>query len=201
MSGTDPDNWFPLKCNSSRFDKAPTALGTVPLKLFSEMKSRSRIVEEVTALGTELLKSFSPISSHIISVQQPSASGMEPYQVRFGKIWFRAALKGTNLRGQTPICGFLRFPPKICRFLVSQMLRFPGKGKNQRKCARICENLRLGSVCPLRFVPLSAPWLIMGAHELEKTGLNPKSSKKVGQQSPWENWAFSGLIRAFSGLP
>ena len=37
------------------------------------------------------------------------------------------------------------------------MLCFLGKGENQRKSARICENLRLGSVCPLRFVPLSAP--------------------------------------------
>ena len=37
---------------------------------------------------------------------------------------------------------------------------FPGKGDNRRKSARICENLRLGSVCPLRFVPFSAPWKI-----------------------------------------
>ena len=29
----------------------------------------------------------------------------------------RAALEGTNLRGQTPICGFLRFPAKISGFL------------------------------------------------------------------------------------
>ena len=28
----------------------------------------------------------------------------------------RAMLEGTNLRGQTPICGFLRFPAKICGF-------------------------------------------------------------------------------------
>ena len=81
----------------------------------------------------------------------------------------RAALKGTNLRGRTPICGFLRVPAVFCGFLrknrrfpakicVSPMLRFPGKGENQRKSARICENLRLGSVCPLRFVPLSAPF-------------------------------------------
>ena len=82
----------------------------------------------------------------------------------------RAALKGTNLRGQTPICGFLRvscgfsavscenqqFSAKIC---VSQMLCFLGKCENQQKSAKISENLRLGSVCPLRFVPLSAPLL------------------------------------------
>ena len=41
---------------------------------------------------------------------------------------FRAALKGTNLRGQTPICGFLRFPAVFCGFL--------------RKSAFFCENLR-----------------------------------------------------------
>ena len=34
------------------------------------------------------------------------------------------------------------------------MLRFLGKGENLQKSAKICENLRLGSVCPLRFVPL-----------------------------------------------
>ena len=86
----------------------------------------------------------------------------------------RDALKGTNLRGQTPICGFLRLPAVFCGFLrfsavscenqrfpakicVSQMLCFLGKGENLQKSAKICENLRLGSVCPLRFVPLSAP--------------------------------------------
>ena len=79
----------------------------------------------------------------------------------------RAALKGTNLRGQTPICGFLRVPAVFCGFLrksavfceicVSQMLRFLGRGENLQKSVKISENLRLGSVCPLRFVPLSAP--------------------------------------------
>ena len=28
---------------------------------------------------------------------------------------------------------------------------------NKMSDSKICENLRLGSVCPLRFVPLSAP--------------------------------------------
>ena len=87
------------------------------------------------------------------------------------EIW--AALKGTNLRGtkrqSAVFCGFLRFsavslrksavlPAKIC---VSQMLCFPGKDENLQKSAKICENLRksakMRSVCPLRFVPLSAP--------------------------------------------
>ena len=31
------------------------------------------------------------------------------------------------------------------------MLRFPGKGENLQKSAKNCGNLRLGSVCPLRF--------------------------------------------------
>ena len=34
------------------------------------------------------------------------------------------------------------------------MLRLLGKGENLQESARICENLRFGSVCPLRFVPL-----------------------------------------------
>ena len=37
------------------------------------------------------------------------------------------------------------------------MLCFLGKGENLQKSAKISENLRLDSVCPLRFVPLSAP--------------------------------------------
>ena len=71
------------------------------------------------------------------------------------------------LRFSAVFCGFLqksavscenlRFPAKIC---ISQMLCFPGKGENLREnlreSARICEYLRLGSVCPLRFAPLSA---------------------------------------------
>ena len=89
---------------------------------------------------------------------------LHTYFLFLGISW--AALKGTNLRGQTPICGFLRVPAKICGFLqksakicVSQMLCFSGKGENLQKSAKICENLRSGSVCPLRFVPLSAPWI------------------------------------------
>ena len=38
---------------------------------------------------------------------------------------YRAALKGTNLGGQTPICGFLRVPAAFCGFLEN--LRFPAK--------------------------------------------------------------------------
>ena len=63
----------------------------------------------------------------------------------------RAALKRTNLRGQTPSCGFLqvlvvfcedlRFSAKIC---VSQMLCFLAKRENLQKSAKFCENLRLG---------------------------------------------------------
>ena len=34
------------------------------------------------------------------------------------------------------------------------MLCFLGKGENLQKSAKICENLRLGSVCPLRVRPL-----------------------------------------------
>ena len=37
----------------------------------------------------------------------------------FGDPIFRAALKGTNLRGQTPICGFLRVPAVFCVDMLS----------------------------------------------------------------------------------
>ena len=157
-----------------------------------------------------------------ISLQKPSLK-MSPLS--------RAALKGTNLRGQTQICGFLRVADVSCehqRFSaksrVSQMLCFLGKKKkqtpvcsqkfcsqflcpltpppsqpakwgisswisfrrashriantqpklrinppkiaklrtnppqiaNKQNYKQINKNLLLGSVCPLRFVPLSA---------------------------------------------
>ena len=80
-------------------------------------------------------------------------------------IWWGRALgdkpkwTNTNLRFAAAFCGFLRksaenrqFAAKIC---VSQMLAvFSRKGERQ---PRICENLCVGSVCPLRFIPLSAP--------------------------------------------
>ena len=67
-----------------------------------------------------------------------------------------AALKRTNLGGQTPIyadstvsCGFLRKSAMFCESLLfpcaSQILCFLGKGKNLQQSARIYENLQLGS--------------------------------------------------------
>ena len=44
----------------------------------------------------------------------------------------RGPRKGTNLRGQTPICGFLRVPAVFCGFL--------------RKSAVFCENQRFSNV-------------------------------------------------------
>ena len=38
------------------------------------------------------------------------------------------------------------------------MLSFLGKGENQPELVKIGDDLCLGSVCPFRFVPLSAPW-------------------------------------------
>ena len=51
-----------------------------------------------------------------------------PGRIKNTTKYYRAALKGTNLRGQTPICGFLRVPAVFCGFL--------------RKSAVFCENLR-----------------------------------------------------------
>ena len=51
-------------------------------------------------------------------------------------------------------CENLRFPNAL----------FSSKGENLQKSATISENLRLGSVCPLRFVPLSAPWSKLYCH-------------------------------------
>ena len=76
-----------------------------------------------------------------------------------------------HLRWQSPICGFLRFPAGIFGFLrenlwfsvvscALQTLEFPGEGVNLRKSAVFCENLRLGSLCHLSSVPLSAPTVL-----------------------------------------
>ena len=78
------------------------------------------------------------------------------FRVLWAQVFYRAA-KGTNanLQFSAGSCAFLRFPAKIGGFLrksaVPKCFIFWEK-------ARISENLRLGSVCPLRFVPLSAPW-------------------------------------------
>ena len=81
---------------------------------------------------------------------------------------YRAARKGTNLRGQTPICGFLLVPAKICGFprksaVSCQNLRFPNAlfSRKRWESARIIGNLRLGSVCPLRFVPIKCALIII----------------------------------------
>ena len=58
-------------------------------------------------------------------------------------------LKGTNLRGQTPICGFLRVPAVFCGSCENQRffcenLRFPNAlfSRKRRESAKICENQR-----------------------------------------------------------
>ena len=43
------------------------------------------------------------------------------------KTVYRAAQKGTNLRGQTPICGFLRVPAVFCGFLRKSAVSCPKK--------------------------------------------------------------------------
>ena len=54
------------------------------------------------------------------------------------------------------------------------MLCFLGEGENLQKSAEICENLRLGSVCPLGFVPLGAPWSFAGKKQGQT--FRPKNS-------------------------
>ena len=77
----------------------------------------------------------------LLDTHCPTTGGMEGD--------FRAALKGTNLRGQMPICGFLRVPAKICCFLrqpavFCENLRFPNAlfSRKRRESAKISENLR-----------------------------------------------------------
>ena len=126
-----------------------------------------------------LFKNLHHLLLHIVVCCEMTLPGI--CRSRFSCLWFsmttwtcsgqrqtRATLKGTNLRGQTPICGFLRvfcgflrFPARICGFLRKSALpkcfviwEKARICKNQRKSPK---NLRLGSVCPLRFVPSCAP--------------------------------------------
>ena len=71
-------------------------------------------------------------------------------------------VRGINANLRFFSCGFLRFPANICGLLRKSALPkcsvfYRKKGENLQKSEKICcKNLRLGSVCPLRFVPLSA---------------------------------------------
>ena len=99
-----------------------------------------------------LLKKHLLLENLLRSVQLHDPFGVHPTKTR-------AALKGTNLRGQTPICGFLRVAAKICGFLrksavFCENLRFPNAlfSRKRRESAKICENLRWA-----QFVPLGSP--------------------------------------------
>ena len=69
----------------------------------------------------------------------------------------RALLKGTNLKGQTPICNLLQVPAVFCgsceslrlsaKSCASQTFGFLGKGETLQKSVRICKNAQLSSSC------------------------------------------------------
>ena len=63
--------------------------------------------------------------------------------------------------------GLLRFAAVFC-----ENLRFPNASfsRKRRESAKISENLGLGSVCPLRFIPLSAPWIWETLISYHRTG-------------------------------
>ena len=105
--------------------------------------------------------------------------------VRAFCLQFRAALKGTNVGGQTPICnflqescGFLRVSARIC---ASQTLCFLGRGENlcktQRNSAKIC--------VWAWFIPLVLCTLTIEVFCLQwevglSNGLSAKTSSKEG---------------------
>ena len=69
------------------------------------------------------------------------------------------------------ICGFLRFPAKICGFLWfsaqicdSQSPSFTERAENQRKSAKICENVRSGSGFSLLLSPFWRALMFRNAH-------------------------------------
>ena len=118
---------------------------------------------------------------------------------------FRAELKATDLRWQSPICSFLRFSAKIFGFLrksaVAVFLWFPAPSKslNFQERGWICEDLRfssaiclLGSLCHLSSVPLSAPSTLFSVsliHNLDTRAPTKARSLEPVRRSPFlEGW-------------
>ena len=102
-----------------------------------------------------------------------------------------AALKGTNLRGQTPTCAFLRKSAVFCK-----NLHFPNAlfFRKRRESARISENLRK-SVFGLGLPPWVRP--------LERTLISRLFLKNTFrlEMTLACRWEGAGLPRSFWNLP
>ena len=111
----------------------------------------------------------------------------------------------TDLRWQSPICGFLQRSSVFCENLrfsavscALQMLELPGERVNLRKSAdesaKICV---LGSLCHLSSVPLSAPKVYVSLPALQKNFVNIFFACLPGnfglKNGGDFGWIFSGL--------
>ena len=116
----------------------------------SELRKRKRkqILEELSSLSIGY-----DVKPHVLEAighndPRVSTNPKSIIWISVKKRKYRAELKVTHLRWQSPICENLRFPAKICGFLrfscALQMLEFPGEGVTLRKSAVFCENLRFG---------------------------------------------------------
>ena len=91
--------------------------------------------------------------------------------------------------------GLLRKSAVFCK-----ILRFPNAlfSTKRRESAKISENLHLDSVCPLRFVPLSAPWFRIASCNCMLAWVPPllaMNCAEVGtckctQNQLFKNWRF-----------
>ena len=128
-----------------------------PHLAFLDSSKYSPVILENSSRQTEEFTQLFRASLTLVTGTRTQRRQHKPHNCRKSLSEARAALKGTNL---TVSCVFLWFPAKICGFLrksaFPKCFVFLGKSESLQKSARICENLRLGSVCPLRFVPLSA---------------------------------------------
>ena len=75
------------------------------------------------------------------------------------------------------------------------MLCFLRKGENLQTSAKISEKLRLGSVCPLSFVPLRAPWL-WGNKTPQVWGKwrSDGGSERLSERVPGDLWEMHSVI-------
>ena len=125
-----------------------TILSAMLPALWAAKNSCLCICHEKKLRKETLSVSGSAVKSQFFRLYISLSLSVMPFRCTISSWQYRAELKVTDLRWQSPICGFLRFSAKIWSFsavsCALQILEFPGEGWNLRKSAAFFENLRFG---------------------------------------------------------
>ena len=102
---------------------------------------------------------------------------------------YTGALKTTNLRGQTAICrcrGVSCKKKKKLQFLrKSLLLPYARFTRRRGESAKFSGNMRLGLISPLKFVPLSASYLLNLRHpHWTRAQLAYEGARRLSHRSP-----------------